>query len=80
MLVSCNYILFSKITKEAKSMSIILNKALSIVFPFVPVAGSAYEFAKTCVKVYNATSPSKALIAGVKGIVIDSYRLHTTGY
>ena len=35
------------------------------------VAGSAYGFARTCVKVYNATSPTKALIAGVKGIVID---------
>ena len=44
---------------------------LKAVSPFVSVAGSAYGFAITCVKVYNATSPTKALIAGVKGIVID---------
>ena len=34
-------------------------------------AGAAYGFARTCVKVYNATSPTKALVAGVKGIVRD---------
>lgn len=49
----------------------IVNTALKTVAPFVPVAGSAYGFARTCVKVYNATSPTKALVAGVKGIVID---------
>ena len=49
----------------------IINTALKTVAPFVLVAGSAYGFARTCVKVYNATSPTKALIAGVKGIVID---------
>ena len=49
----------------------IVNTALKTVAPFVPVAGSAYGFARTCVKVYNATSPTKALSAGVKGIVID---------
>ena len=48
----------------------IVNTALKTVTPFVPVAGSAYGFAKICVKVYNATSPTKALIAGVKGVVI----------
>jgi hypothetical protein len=41
------------------------------VSPFVPVAGSAYGFARTCYKVYNSTSPTKALVAGVKGIVLD---------
>ena len=46
----------------------IINTALKTVAPFVPVAGSAYGFARTCVKVYNATSPTKALVAGVKGI------------
>ena len=50
----------------------VINTALKTVAPFVPVAGSAYGFARTCVKVYNATSPTKALVAGVKGIVIDS--------
>lgn len=49
----------------------IVNTALKTVALFVPVAGSAYGFARTCVKVYNATSPTKALVAGVKGIVID---------
>jgi len=49
----------------------IVNTALKTVAPFVPVAGSAYGFARTCVKVYNATSPTKALVSGVKGIVID---------
>ena len=49
----------------------VVNTALKTVSPFVPVAGSAYGLVRTCVKVYNATSPTKALIAGVKGIVID---------
>ena len=49
----------------------IIKTALKIVAPFVPVAGSAYGFARTCFSVYNATSPTKALVAGVKGIVID---------
>ena len=49
----------------------IVNAVLKTVAPFVPVAGSAFGFAKTCVNVYNATSPTKALVAGVKGIVID---------
>ena len=49
----------------------IVNTALKTVAPFVPVAGSAYGFARTCVKVYKSTSPTKALVAGVKGIVID---------
>ena len=49
----------------------IVNTALKSVAPFVPVVGSAYGFTKTCVRVYNATSPTKALIAGVKGVVID---------
>ena len=49
----------------------IVNIALKTVAPLVPVVGSAYGFARTCVKVYNATNPTKALVAGVKGIVID---------
>lgn len=49
----------------------LVNTVLKTVAPFVPVAGSAYGFARTCVKVYNATNPTKALIVGVKGIVID---------
>ena len=49
----------------------IVNTALKTVAPFVPVAGSAYGFTRTCIRVYNATSPTKALVAGVKGIVID---------
>ena len=49
----------------------IINTALKTVAPFVPVIGSSYGFARTCVRVYNATSPTKALVAGVKGIIID---------
>ena len=49
----------------------IVSTALKSVAPYVPVAGSAYGSARTCVRVYNATSPSKAIVAGVKGIVID---------
>jgi len=49
----------------------VVNIALKTVAPFVPVAGSAYGFARTCVKVYTSISPTKALVAGVKGIVID---------
>lgn len=36
-----------------------------------PVIGSCYGFATTAIKVYNATSPSKAVIVGVKGIILD---------
>jgi hypothetical protein len=57
----------------------IVNTALKTVAPFVPVASSAYGFARTCVKVYNATSPTKALVAGVKGIVIHQYPLLCVG-
>jgi hypothetical protein len=49
----------------------LVNTALKTVAPFVPVAGSAYGFAKTCVRFYNATSPTAAVVAGVKGIIID---------
>jgi hypothetical protein len=49
----------------------IVSAALKTVAPFVPIAGSVFGFTKTCVNVYSATSPTKALIAGVKGIVID---------
>lgn len=43
----------------------IIKTALKTVFPFVSVAGS---LARTCVKIYT----TKALIRGVKGIIIDS--------
>ena len=49
----------------------VLRIALKAISPFVPVAGSAYGFCKTCFKMYNATSPTKALVAGVKGLLID---------
>ena len=49
----------------------IVNTALKTVAPYVPVASSAYGFTKICIKVYNATTPSKAIVARVKGIVID---------
>jgi hypothetical protein len=49
----------------------IINVGLKKVSSFVPLVGSAYSFGKTCFRVYNATSPTKALIIGVKGVVID---------
>ena len=49
----------------------LINNPLKTMSSYVPVVGSLYGFTKTCVRVYNATIPSKALIAGVKGIVID---------
>jgi hypothetical protein len=49
----------------------IIDITLKSVAPFVPVARSAYRFAKTCVRVYSASSFSRALIAGAKGIIID---------
>ena len=39
--------------------------------PFVPVAGSVFGFVKTCSDVYNVTSPTRVLVAGIKGILID---------
>ena len=56
----------------------IVNTVLKTVASFVPVAGSAYGFTKTCIRVYNATSPTKALVARVKEIIIDC--MHTTSY
>lgn len=47
----------------------IINTALKLIAPFVPVTGSAYGFGRTYVKVYNATSSTKALIAGVKKLL-----------
>lgn len=49
----------------------VVSTILKTISPFVPVAGSAYGFVRTCAKVYSATSPTKALVAGVKGIVLD---------
>lgn len=49
----------------------VISTVIKTIAPFVPVAGSAYGFAKTCVKVYNATTPTKAVIEGFKGIILD---------
>lgn len=49
----------------------LVNSALKTVAPFVPVVGSAYGFGKTCIRVYKSSSPSAAIIAGVKGILIN---------
>ena len=49
----------------------IVNVVLKTVAPFVPVASSAYELAKTYGWVYNIISLRAALVAGVKGVVID---------
>ena len=49
----------------------IVNSALGKVASFVPVVGSAYGFGKTCMQVYSASTPSKAIVAGVKGVVVN---------
>ena len=49
----------------------LIGTALNKVAPFVPVVGSAYGFGKTCIQVYRATTPSQAIIMGVKGVIID---------
>lgn len=46
-------------------------KMLKTFGPAVPVVSSLYGLTRTCVRVYNATSPTKALVAGVQGIIID---------
>lgn len=49
----------------------LIRLAFKIASLYVPVVSSVYGFARTCVKVYNATSPTKALATGVKEILID---------
>ena len=49
----------------------LVSSALGKVAPFVPVVGSAYGFGKTCIEVYSASSPSGAIVAGVKGVVVN---------
>jgi hypothetical protein len=49
----------------------LVNSVLCKVAPFVPVVGSAYGFGKTCIEVYSASSPSGAIVAGVKGVVVN---------
>ena len=51
----------------------LVSSALGKVAPFVPVVGSAYGFGKTCIEVYSATSPSRAIVAGVKGVVVNCH-------
>jgi hypothetical protein len=53
----------------------LVSSALGKVAPFVPVVGSAYGFGKTCIEVYSASSPSGAIVAGVKGVIV-TVRLH----
>ena len=49
----------------------LVSSALGKVAPFVPVVGSAYCFGKTCIKVYSAASPFRAIVAKVKGVVVN---------
>lgn len=53
------------------AVSALSQNTLQTVSPYVPVLGSAYGVIKTCVKVYNATSPANAILVGVKGVLID---------
>lgn len=46
-------------------------EALKSVAPYVPVIGTAFGFTKTCVAVYKSSSPTGAVVAGVKGLIID---------
>ena len=39
--------------------------------PYVPVIGQVYGITTTCMRVYNATSPTKDMVEGCKGIIID---------
>ena len=49
----------------------IITSALNKAAPFVPVVGSAYGFGKTCIQVYKSSIPSGAIVAGMKGLVIN---------
>lgn len=49
----------------------IVNSVLGKAAPFIPVVGSAYGFGKTCIEVYKSSSPSGAVVTGVKGVVIN---------
>lgn len=51
--------------------SVISENTLNTVGPYVPMLGSAFGIVKTCIKVYNATSPANAIVVGVKGVLID---------
>lgn len=53
------------------AVSALSQNSLQTVSPYVPVLGSAYGVIKTCIKVYNATSPANAVLVGVKGVLID---------
>lgn len=48
-----------------------VSTALKVITPSLPVAGSAYRFTKTYVKIYNAASPPKALVAEIKRIKVE---------
>jgi len=56
--------------KDAVASSV-SEGTLQNVGPYVLVLGSTYVIIKTCIKVYNATSPANAILVGVKGVLID---------
>lgn len=49
----------------------IIGYSLKKITPFVPVVGSIYGFTKSCVEIYNSSSPTKAVISGVKCILVN---------
>ena len=44
---------------------------LGKIIPLVPVLGQGYGFTKTAMKVYNSTSPVKAVIVATVSIIDD---------
>ena len=48
-----------------------IKPAISTAAPYVTVVGSVYGFGKTCIQVYNSTTPTGKIVAGVKGLIID---------
>lgn len=47
-----------------------VESSLNKVAPFLSVFSSAYGFDKICIKVYLTSSKMKAIINGVKGVLI----------
>jgi hypothetical protein len=64
-------LVFFQNLNKVKEFEMLVNPVLGKVAPFVPVVGSAYGFGKTCIEIYSSTSPSRAIVAGVKSVVIN---------
>lgn len=49
----------------------VVESSLNKVAPFLSVFSSAYGFGKICIKVYLTSFKTKAIINGVKGVLIE---------